>query len=665
MYQLAKRQVQRGLRRINAEVSRPFVPAQDEDASSLYQPLPEGYIRLLSIHTEVDGTPNWRLESYSLNLAPRYDAISYSWGVDTTPRWIKVNRSMLKIRKTLSALLKASVNRNPPLRPLWIDAICLNQNDNAEKAVQVPLMAEVYKKASRTIVWLGEPDEGTFDTLIFMKTVMKYAESNDDIEDIGQNGLHPQQWADLSRYLQRSWFQRLWVLQEVLLSNNIEILCNARRADLSRGINVIAWKEVVRFEHMLQKRGAYSNLMGEDDEDFETFGIARSIYFMENLRGLLQRKGGHLNLSTLRQYHYSRHCHEPVDRVWGLLGLLSPKLRAQVHEAGIIDYSDAGRREYWRSYLAFMNVLHAFDATDFFHVITDDIGRKSNANLPSWCIDFNAPKLYHAFSAFRTFRAGLTGPNDHTSIQSSIQPTNNALSVTGFLVDQVSDITSVFSSSIIRSNKPGKTDGTASEETLQEFRTLVNWLLDCGALCNKSLSGSDRATKLALCLTMVAADRDSKGLDFAKSAAKREKVTEASILIEAHTSLTESLEAMLRGDAEPPEILHDDYLTALAAACYNRRVFATRHGRIGLGPPDVKTGDQICAIIGAEALFALRSADYNSWHVEVERRSTLVAPPAAAEKTFRLVGDAYVHGLMFGEAFAAEGRGPTRKLVLV
>lgn len=193
----------------------------------------------------------------------------------------------------------------------------------------------------------------------------------------------------------------------------------------------------------------------------------------------------------------------------------------------------------------------------------------------------------------------------------------------------------------------------------------VDWLLDCNALCNETLSGSYRAEKFAMCLTMVATDRDPKTLEFAKNGAKREKVTEASIIIDAHTSLINSFEAILRGDTDPPEILHDDYLPALAAACDNRKVFATQQGRIGLGPPDLKIGDRICTITGAEALFAIRGADGDSWHVDVERRSTLVAAPAPVQKSFRLVGDAYVYGLMFGEAFAAAGRGPTRQLVLI
>jgi Heterokaryon incompatibility protein (HET) len=41
-------------------------------------------------------------------------------------------------------------------RIIWVDAVCINQSDDVEKSLQLRLMAEIYAKASRVIVWLGE-----------------------------------------------------------------------------------------------------------------------------------------------------------------------------------------------------------------------------------------------------------------------------------------------------------------------------------------------------------------------------------------------------------------------------------------------------------------------------------------------------------------------------
>ena len=89
----------------------------------------------------------------------------------------------------------------------------------------------------------------------------------------------------------------------------------------------------------------------------------------------------------------------------------------------------------------------------------------------------------------------------------------------------------------------------------------------------------------------------------------------------------------------------ENYFEKLQAACQNRRMFATTYGRIGLGPPDLQPEDMIFAFIGAETLFALRPI---------------------SEGNFKLIGDAYVDGLMFREAFeAARGNTSGERIVLV
>ena len=659
MLHRAKYQIERGLRRTNAEISRPFYQSQDpppgsNDATSLYRPLPKGYIRLLTTQSG-DGDPTiCRLETYPQRIAPRYDAVSYCWGDDGTPGTIQVNGCVLQIRKGLLAFLKASLDRRPPLRPLWIDAICLNQDDGAEKADQIPLMGQIYKNASRTLVWLGEPEENTFQTLIFMKTVIKYAEEHDDIKYISSEHSYPQEWEAVRRYMRRAWFKRLWVIQEAVLSKNIEILCHAQH------INVIPWKELLRFEDVLKKHNGYSNLIVDNSED-NSVTLDGSPYFIELLRAH-HRRSGRLRMWHFSEFHSVRHCTEPVDHVWALLGLLLPKFVALVNEAKIIDYSDVGRRDFWKSYLAFMKILHSFDVGDFLFVIMFNISRKGTTPLPSWCVDFNEPRKYYPFQLRRDFRAGFVGPQDRTAIESELQPTNDTLSISGFSLDDVSLTASICPRSTFISI-PDEPPGELTQKRAQWIQELVRWLQDCFAICSQTLGGS-RATKVAMCHTMLATDKEQKKLDFAKNAAKEARKTVDTILIEAHFSMIEALKARLRGDEVQP-IVAPKYLVEIFATCDNRRLFATKQGRIGLGPPDLQVGDKICAFIGAETLFALRTADHGSWITMNRTSSPLAPPPPPSPETFRLIGDAYVHGLMYGEAFTTKGRGPKQRFVLV
>ena len=215
---------------------------------------------------------------------------------------------------------------------------------------------------------------------------------------------------------------------------------------------------------------------------------------LESMRNDVSRQGS-LKMMTLKEFNYARSCREPVDRVWALLGLLPATLVTMIKEAKIIDYSERGKREYWRSYLAFMVILYVFDVEDFFYVIVDGIARGKNSHLPSWCVDFNKPRTYFGFSTSRKFRAGFASPADHTVIRSILHPTRDYLSILGFKIDTVSRITNVYKHPC---HNPDSIGG-------QEFAPMYyTWLQECRALCC-STRGTLAVTG-ALCCTMVAAD---------------------------------------------------------------------------------------------------------------------------------------------------------------
>jgi hypothetical protein len=87
-----------------------------------------------------------------------YEALSYTWGDSTIKREININHNhCLQVTANLETALQYL--RYPDNdRVLWIDAICINQDDNVEKSKQVPLMGEIYGRAFNVLVWLGELD---------------------------------------------------------------------------------------------------------------------------------------------------------------------------------------------------------------------------------------------------------------------------------------------------------------------------------------------------------------------------------------------------------------------------------------------------------------------------------------------------------------------------
>lgn len=122
---------------------------------------PETHFRLLQIKGSLADVHSDELEctlsSHSLEKAPPYRCLSYVWGVDTDNSEIQVNSEFnVSVTKNLRRFLeRMRAGSKDPNGYLWIDAICINQQDLDEKRVQVSIMGAIYAKAMQVIAWLG------------------------------------------------------------------------------------------------------------------------------------------------------------------------------------------------------------------------------------------------------------------------------------------------------------------------------------------------------------------------------------------------------------------------------------------------------------------------------------------------------------------------------
>lgn len=127
-------------------------------------------IRLIKLH----GAANRSDEIYvdlatvSLENPPSYEALSYTWGDQIPDQAVYTGRGKFYITKNVQAAMKELRLVPGKSRYLWIDAICINQDDIAEKNSQVAMMAEIYKKATRVNIWLGESNR--LSRFIFMSS---------------------------------------------------------------------------------------------------------------------------------------------------------------------------------------------------------------------------------------------------------------------------------------------------------------------------------------------------------------------------------------------------------------------------------------------------------------------------------------------------------------
>ena len=200
-------------------------------------PSPSTDIRILKLREGEPQTPlHCTLTTRPLKstLHPTYEALSYHWGDGEPTEEITLNTKEkdfpdpFMVRPNLASALKQLRYRDRP-RYLWIDAICINQDDNSERNVQVALMDGVYGGASEVCVWLGDADENSGLALSFISRVVIL----DDFDRLVADSRTPHEWAALSDLMKREWFSRRWVVQEIALAKAARLYCGDSSADWS------------------------------------------------------------------------------------------------------------------------------------------------------------------------------------------------------------------------------------------------------------------------------------------------------------------------------------------------------------------------------------------------------------------------------------------------
>ncbi|KAF4434511.1 heterokaryon incompatibility het-6 [Fusarium acutatum] len=231
-----------------------------------YPPLLGNHIRILDVSVNAENSePIYNFRVVPLENPPEYTAISYCWDNSTNIARIRFhNGDSLPLSQTLLDLFN-SLRKKSSKFTVWIDAICINQEDTAEKEFQVPLMGKIYSRSTEVVVWLGKSDNVTKNAFRFMKREEKDLETRPEplvrsssfynkIRSLYGKVSGPyRQESDLSGLknmlllLQRPWFQRVWVIQEVASGRSVQVVCGDDSVDLGRfsdGVSAI-WNSFI------------------------------------------------------------------------------------------------------------------------------------------------------------------------------------------------------------------------------------------------------------------------------------------------------------------------------------------------------------------------------------------------------------------------------------
>ncbi|TEY30775.1 hypothetical protein BOTCAL_0841g00010 [Botryotinia calthae] len=164
-----------------------------------------------------------------------YSALSYTWGYIDKVEEVIIDSARIKVTFNLHMALQHLRSKEED-QIFWIDALCINQENVHEKIHQIKQMGDIYKKAEKVVVWLGRGTEETDRVMDAMKRLRKAslgwnsAEWKDKANSwVDENNEDLSSWREqMGLILERPWFRRIWILQEVANARRATVHCGSR-----------------------------------------------------------------------------------------------------------------------------------------------------------------------------------------------------------------------------------------------------------------------------------------------------------------------------------------------------------------------------------------------------------------------------------------------------
>jgi hypothetical protein len=603
-------------------------------------------IRLLVIPRQsfFFGHLNCSISLHPLGDAPPYEALSYRWefGDLEKSRLIYVDDKPLKIPDSAYQLLHARSSRWVE-RVVWIDAICINQKDVAEKNSQVLLMSQIYSKADRVIVWPGDSYlscRASKMVLRVLNTFDTFDGPHDDFRDFFEDERDQPAWRSMIEDLFTNlYFTRVWVIQEVALGKDIQLYYGGRYISLMQYMTVLT-----ECTHPF----LISLLLGP----IEQGSVLRSRFqaavsganIMTQFRLFEEEWSDDLHIGHVLRETVRSSAFKPVDHVFGLSALL----KKNPLPPGFINYERTPREVFLET--ACIVLCQRVDPLCTLSYAgvgwNDDPLTKS---LPSWVVNWAATKSVPPSFFDRAYSVA-----DHSNVgqctATHLQPQisivtgngiNPILQLQCIVLDSISHIVEAFDS--------------AAEEKHSLSQSQVNidrrlWYYNAQKLVQKHCSPVyavpwlNQRREEAFWRTAIA-DRTVISRpappEFATASETYRALCISAVELEAldlsKVTISESPELLATWPRDSEEEAHlRHFIKCVGDAQENRTFSITTKGCMCLTPLKSQTGDLICIISGAPTPFVMRP--YRDHKNEFNFQKPL----------HQLVGECYVHGIMDG-----------------
>ncbi|KAH8648550.1 heterokaryon incompatibility protein-domain-containing protein [Xylariales sp. PMI_506] len=322
---------------------------------SFYEPIDSknGEIRLLELHAarNHDAPIVCTFKCAILSQKPTFEALSYVWGREERGTDVLVDGTNFRVYENCEAALRR-LRKRRGVRTIWIDAICINQKDKAEKSLQIQLMQNIYQEAEQVCVWLGELAEGTIvgvksvqgslsmgwhmwkvDRSFGKLTLPVRASFKNSVAMMDRSNLvGEQEMGEVKELLDRPWFSRVWIMQEAILATKLTFICGPETMEWDRMGDIIDRSWI--FKGHLRSFGQPSN--PKDMFPDETYQV------IQRFRKLRDAGGWDIKLYDLLYDYRHLQCTVPHDRIYGFLGLAPEALTLGI----VPDYNLTAARVY-------------------------------------------------------------------------------------------------------------------------------------------------------------------------------------------------------------------------------------------------------------------------------------------------------------------------------
>ena len=303
---------------------------------------------------------------------------------------------------------------------MWIDAICINQDDMAERSSQVAFMRRIYQLADYVVVWLGRHDVHSRRAMSLIESLAAYARNDDSYLEIDIDGFNPRplteakymmngtlqslsvaDWKQIHLFCSRTWFRRLWTVQELVVADAAVILC---------GDTWLSWDDMAIFIETASKHGWAATLIHTKFAENSTrdsafggdiimaMGALSSVKFKPNpdpegIGSLLEHLFGYKDYDSFVAAKFAwtlqlgrfRKASDHKDMVFGPLGMASENLSFISWHPLSLDYTRSVESIFTQ---ATQYILGNLGNLSFLSCVGSSTDRTYD-RLPSWVPDFS------------------------------------------------------------------------------------------------------------------------------------------------------------------------------------------------------------------------------------------------------------------------------------